>query len=148
MASKNQVAVVNVQDKVMPALFTITSSSATQSVFTATLYPFGYNNTSVTTGFQVPAGSNYQLVDMYITTTPVTDAQTIFYVNGIPQGENLILSTLNANNSARAKITQPLILKPADVFNIQIVTLAAASTTGTYTDILFLHFLQVPADSS
>jgi hypothetical protein len=147
MVSKNQVAVVNVQDKVMPAQFSITSSSASASIFTATLYPFGFNNPSVTSGFQVPAGSNYQLVDMYVTATPVTDGQTIFLVNGIPQGENLVLSTLNANNSARAKITQPLILKPADVFNVQIVTLAAASTTGTYTDTLFLHFLQVPAEA-
>ncbi|MGC8580448.1 MAG: hypothetical protein ACP5MB_10395, partial [bacterium] len=96
------------------------------------------------TQFQVPAGSKYQLVDMYVSGAPAVDGQVIFYLNGIPQGENLILSTLNTANSGRAHITQPLVLGPSDVIQVSMVTLAANGSTAA-TDTLFLHFLQVPA---
>jgi len=142
MANSGQTAVVALQDKIIPAQFTYAQSAAVNTIYTTTLYPYGFNNPTTTQSFQVPAGSTYQLVDMYVTATPAVDAQVVFQLNGVAQGENLILSTMVASNSARAKMSQPLVLKPSDVFTVQVCTTNTA--TVTLTENLFLHFLQVP----
>ena len=108
------------------------------------MYPFGFQNPATSTNFQVPSGSNYQLSDIYISASPTVDGQVIFSLNGVTQGENLILSTLVSSNSSRVRMTQPLVLKPSDVFTVQVITTAANSTTAV-TETFFLHFLQVPS---
>jgi hypothetical protein len=143
--NSGQVVVAAVQDKVVPVTFTIGASQATNYVATGTLYPYGLNNTSSGTQFQTPAGSKYQLVDMYVSGAPSVDGQLIFNLNGLPQGENLILSTLNTSNSGRTHITQPLVLSPSDVIQVSMVTSEANSATTSVTETLYLHFLQVPA---
>lgn len=145
MASQAQTGVIAVQDKVFPVTFSVTASAATNTTFTGTIYPFGLNNPNSGTSFQVPASSNYQLVDLYNSSTPTPDYQLIFNLNGIQQGENLIGSTLTATNSARARISQPLVLKASDVLTVQIITTAANALTTAVSLTLYLHFLQVPA---
>jgi hypothetical protein len=145
MATSGQVVVVAVQDKVFPVQFTFAGTASAGTIATGTIYPYGFNNPSTSTSYQIPAGSKYQLVDMYVSASPAVDAQLIFNLNGIPQGENLILSTMISSNSGRAKLTQPLVLNASDVFNVQVVTLAVSTYTVASTDTLFLHFLQVPA---
>lgn len=140
-----QTAVVSLQDKIFPVQFTFAGSAASGTVVTGTVYPFGLNNPSTSTSFQIPQGSKYQLVDMYVASTPQVDGQIIFNLNGVPQGENFILSTIVASNSARARIMQPLVLNPGDVFTVQLVSNAANSLTTSNTDTLYLGFVQVPA---
>lgn len=145
MAQSGQNTIVAVQDKVIPASFSCTASTAAGAIYNATLYPFGYNNPTTTTSFQVPAGSHYQLADLYVSTAPSIDGQLVFQLNGFPQGENFVLSTLVAGNSARVKPTQPLVLKAGDVITVQLCTTTSNSTTNAVTDVVYLHFLQVPA---
>ncbi len=145
MVNSAQTAIVALQDKIVPATFSIAGSAASGTIVTATLYPFGLQNPATSTNFQVPAGSNYQLSDMYVPSTPAVDGQLIFQLNGVTQGENLVLSTMVSSNSARARLSQPLVLKPSDVLTVQIVTAAANSSTAAATDTLYLHFLQIPA---
>ncbi len=144
-ANTGQVVIAAIQDKIIPVEFSIAGSAPAGTIVTGTMYAYGLNNSATGTQFQVPAGSKYQLADMYVSGAPAVDGQVIFNLNGIPQGENLILSTLNTANSGRAHITQPLVLGPSDVIQVSIVTLAANSSTTAVTDTLFLHFLQVPA---
>jgi hypothetical protein len=110
-----------------------------------TLYPFGFNNPTTATTFQVPAGSRYQLVDIYVSGTPSVDGQLVVQLNGITQGENLILSTVNAQVSGRVKITQGLVLDPTVTLSVQLQTNAANSATTAVTDTCYFHFIQVPA---
>lgn len=140
-----QAAVTALQDKVFPTAFTFAQSAASGTIVNGTMYPYGLQNPATATQFQVPQGSKYQLVDVYMSTSPAPDGQLIFNLNGVPQGENLILSTLNASNSARAKITQPLTLEAGDIITVQVVSSAAASTTATTTETVYLHFVQVPS---
>jgi hypothetical protein len=143
--NSGQVVVAAVQDKVIPVQFTIGASQASSYIATGTLYAYGLNNTSSGTSFQTPSGSKYQLVDMYVSGSPSVDGQVLFNLNGLPQGENLILSTLNTSNSGRTHITQPLVLNPGDVIQVSMVTSEANSATTSVTETLYLHFLQVPA---
>jgi hypothetical protein len=138
-----QAAITALQDKVFPTQFTFAASAAVGTIVNGTMYPYGLQNPANTTQFQVPQGSKYQLVDLYLSSSPGIDGQIIFNLNGVPQGENLILSTLVASNSARAKITQPLTLEPGDIITVQVVS--SASSTATLTDTLYMHFVQVPA---
>jgi hypothetical protein len=140
-----QTAIVATQDKVFPSTFTVAGSAAANTTYTCTMYPFGLQNPSTSTNFQVPSGSNYQLSDIYISSTPSIDCQIIFSLNGVTQGENLILSTLVASNSSRVRMTQPLLLHPSDVFTVQVITAAANTLTTTVAETFYLHFLQVPA---
>lgn len=142
--TSGQTAVVAMQDKIFPAQFTVAGSAATGAIYTATLYPFGFQNPATSTSFQVPAGSTYQLVDLYVTAAPSVDAQIIFQLNGVAQGQNFILSTVVAGNSGRAKMTQPLVIRPSDVFTVQVVTTAANTLTTSVTETCYLQFLQVP----
>jgi hypothetical protein len=141
-----QNTIVAVQDKVIPAQisFSTSTTTASGSLVNLTMYPYGFNNPTTTTSFQVPAGSHYQLADVYVSSTPAVDGQLVFQLNGIPQGENFILSTLVASNSARVKPTQPLVLKAGDVITAQLSTTASAGTSSIV-DTVYLHFLQVPA---
>ena len=72
-----QVAVTGVQDKVIPVLFSITASAGAGSVVNGTMYPFGLQNPTTVTTFQVPAGSKYQLVDAYVSGSPSIDAHSV-----------------------------------------------------------------------
>lgn len=145
MATPNvtQVGITALQDRVIPCQFSVTGSAASGSIVNGTIYPYGLNSPINTTSFQIPAGNQYQLVDAYVSSATTPDFQLIFTLNGVIQGENYIGSTLVASNSARAKVTQPLILNPSDVFAIQIVTLAANGTAAV-TITLYLQFLLVP----
>jgi hypothetical protein len=143
-AGFGQVVVAATQDKIIPVQFSIAASAPAGTIVPGTIYAYGLNNNPTGSSFLVPAGSKYQLVDMYVSGSPAVDAQTIFSLNGLPQGENLVLSTINAQVSGRAKITQPLVLGASDVLSISIVTVAANGSTAA-TETLFLHFLQVPA---
>jgi hypothetical protein len=145
MYPTGQTAVVATQDKVFPAQFTVAGSAATNSTYTCTLYPFGFQNPATSTNFQVPSGSNYQLSDIYTSVSPSIDGQIIFSLNGVTQGENLILSTLLSSSSSRVRMTQPLLLHPSDVFTVQVITTAANTLTTAVTETFYLHFLQVPA---
>ncbi len=138
-----QTAVTALQDKVFPTQLTFAASTAVGTIVNGTMYPYGLQNPANTTQFQVPQGSKYQLVDMYLSSAPAIDGQIIFNLNGVPQGENLILSTMVTANSARAKITQPLSLEPGDIITIQVVS--STSSTATLTDTLYMHFVQIPA---
>lgn len=140
----SQVAITALQDRIMPTTFAIAASAAINTTVAGTIYPYGQDVSTTATSFQVPAGSSYQLVDAFISGNAAIDAQLIFYLNGVKQGENFILSTMNAQNNARVRLTQPLILKAGDVFQVSINT-SAANGTLAQTDTLYLHFLQVPA---
>jgi hypothetical protein len=144
MTSPAQVMITGVQDKVIPVTFSISGSTAAYTVVNGTMYPFGFNNPTTATTFQVPAGSKYQLVDVYVSGSPTVDGQLVLQINGITQGENLILSTLNSTNNARVKITQGMVLEPTVTLTVQVCTLAS-SPTSTSTDTVYLHFIQVPA---
>jgi hypothetical protein len=139
-----QVSITGMQDKIVPCNFAIATSAAAGSLLNGTMYPFGLQNPTSVTTFQVPAGSKYQLVDMYTSGTPSVDGQLVVQLNGITQGENLILSTMNAQANSRAKITQGLVLDPTVTLTVQLVTIAANGTAAA-TDSLYLHFVQVPA---
>ncbi len=145
ISGRGQVVIAAVQDKIVPVKFALAASAAEGTIAQGTMYAYGLNNNATGTQFQVPAGSNYQLVDMYVSGTPAVDAQLIFNLNGLPQGENMILSTMNTTASGeRAKITQPLVLSAGDVIAVSVVTIDVGATAAS-TDTLFLHFLQVPA---
>lgn len=140
-----QVAVTGMQDKIVPSVFSIAGSAASGALVNGTMYPFGLQNPTSVTTFQVPAGSKYQLVDMYTSGTPSIDGQLVIQLNGITQGENLILSTMNAQANSRAKITQGLVLDPTVTLTVQLVTTAANASTVAVAESLYLHFVQVPA---
>jgi hypothetical protein len=140
-----QTSVTGSQDRVVPITFSIPASQASGYLTNGTLYPFGFNNPTTATTFQVPAGSRYQLVDIYVSGTPSVDGQLVVQLNGITQGENLILSTVNAQVSGRVKITQGLVLDPTVTLSVQLQTNAANSATTAVTDTCYFHFIQVPA---
>jgi hypothetical protein len=137
-----QVGVQTLQDRVMPVTVSFSASTAAYTSVTGTLYPYGFNNAS-TSSFQIPSGNQYQLVDIYASSSPTPDYQVIFNLNGVVQGENFIGSTLVSSNSARAKVTQPLILNPSDVFQVSVANLAT-SPSGTTVITFYLQFLLVP----
>jgi hypothetical protein len=138
-----QTAITAPQDKPFIVQFTFAGSAASGTTVTGTMYPYGYQNPSQTT-FQVPAGSGYQLFDTYVNGTPQVDGQLIFTVNGVVQGENLTISSLNSQVSGRVKPSQQLLLRPMDTFSVQLISLAANTLTTSNTDTVVLHFIQVP----
>lgn len=138
-----QTAITGPQDKPFVTTFVFGGSAAAGTTVTGTMYPYGYQNPSQTT-FQVPAGSGYQLYDVYMSGTPQVDGQIIFTVNGVVQGENLVLSTLNVNNQGRVKPSQQLLLRPMDTFSVQVISLAANTLTTSNTDTVTFHFIQIP----
>lgn len=139
-----QTAVVAVQDKSFITQFTVPASQAAGYVAPCTFYPFGYNKSS-TTSFTVPSGSDYQLVNVGTSATPSVDGQIILNLNGIDQGENFVLSQVVTANSAKMNVTQPIILTQGDVFEVNVITLAANSSTNAITETFVMQFLQVPA---
>ena len=144
MSNAAQVAVTGVQDKIIPVLFSFSGSATAGTVVNGTMYPFGLQNPTSVTTFQIPAGSKYQLVDMYTSGSPGVDGQLIISLNGVVQGENMILSTMDSQNNARAKITQGLVLDPTVTLTVQLVS-TEDNGTATTVDTLFMHYVQVPA---
>lgn len=138
-----QTQVVATQDKVFYTTFAFTASAPVGTIVSGTMYPYGYDDSTTSTAYQVPSGSVLNLVDVFITSAQTPDGQLIFKINGVKQGENFVISGLNATNSGRTKLSQPLVLRPGDVFVVQEVNTVANSTTAA-TVAVNLHFLQVP----
>jgi hypothetical protein len=139
-----QTAVVAIQDKSFIVTFSVPASQAAGYVAPCTLYPYGYNKSSYSS-FTVPAGSNYQLVNMGISSTPTVDGQVLINLNGIDQGENFVLSQMVTSNSAKFNVTQPIVFTQGDVLEVSVVTLAENTATASVTETFTMQFLQVPA---
>jgi len=110
--------------------FSITGSASAGTQFTGTLYPNGFQNAAQAT-YLVPAGRALHIGDVSISATPSVDAQLIFKINGVTQGENFLLSQIVSGNSARVKPTQSLVLNPGDVLEVDIITIEANGSTAT-----------------
>ena len=138
-----QTAITASQDKTFVTTFTFSGGAAPGTTISGVMYPYGYQNPSQST-FQVPAGSGYQLYDVYVTGTPQVDGQLIFTVNGVVQGENLIISTTNVSNQGRVKPSAQILLRAMDTFSVQLISTLTNTLTTSNTDTVYLHFLQVP----
>ena len=131
-------------DWVCLAQFSVTGSAASGTQFTGTLYPNGFQNASQTP-YIVPAGRVLHIGDMAVSGTVTTDAQIIFVVDGVTQGENFFLSDIVSSNSARMKPTQALVLGPADSLAVSIILVAANPNTTAYTQNLKIAGVLLPA---
>jgi hypothetical protein len=143
VTTHQQVAVTAPQDKPIITQFTWAGSATSGTTVSGTMYPYGFQNPSQTT-FQIPAGSGYQLYDIYISGTLQIDGQLIFTVNGVPQGQNFLVSSTNVSNNGRPRPSQQLLLKPMDTISVQMISIAANTLTTSNTDTVVLHFIQVP----
>jgi len=116
-------------DLVILATFTIAGSAAASTQYTGTLYPNGFQNASQTP-YIVPAGRTLHVGDVTVSGTVSVDAQLIFTINGVTQGENFHLSDIVSSNNARVRPTQAIVLGPTDSLSVGLITLAANGSTS------------------
>lgn len=131
-------------DWVCLAQFTIAGSAASSSQYTGTLYPNGFQNASQTP-YIVPAGRTLHIGDMTVSATPSVDAQLIFTVNGVTQGEQFFLSDIVSSNSARVRPTQAIVLGPTDSLSVGLITVAANGSTSAVTQNVKIVGVLLPA---
>ena len=139
-----QVGQIGTGDKMFLVEFPIAASLAANTTLTGTIYPYGIDDGTTFTAFQVPSGIRYSMVDLYVNAAPQTDGQLAFYLNGNKQGENFFLSSIVVGNTSRSKPSQPIILEEGATFTVKLTTLTTAPATA-YTQNLILHFLATPA---
>ena len=139
-----QVGQIGTGDKFFLVEFSVSASMAANTTVTGTMYPYGIDDGTTFTAFQVPSGIRYSLVDLYVNSTPSTDGQLAFYLNGNKQGENFFLSSIVVGNTSRSKPSQPIILEEGATFTVKLTSLVEAPSTA-YTQNLILHFLATPA---
>ncbi len=139
-----QVGQIGTGDRIFLVQFSVPASAAAGTTLTGTIFPYGYDDGSNFTAFQVPAGIRYSMVDLYVNAAPQTDGQLAFYLNGVKQGENFVLSSIVVGNTSRSKPSQPIILTEGATFTVKLTLLAAAPSTA-YTQNLLLHFIATPA---
>lgn len=139
-----QVGQIGTGDKLFLINFSITASAAANTTFTGTIYPYGLSDGTTFTAFQIPSGIRYSLVDLGVSSSPSTDGQLEFYLNGNKQGENFFLSTIVYGNTAKSKPSQPIILSEGATFTVKLTLLVAAGSTA-YTQNLICHFIATPA---
>lgn len=139
-----QVGQIGTGDKFFLVSFSVTASMAANTTLTGTMYPYGIDDGTTFTAFQIPSGIRYSLVDLYVNSTPSTDGQLSFYLNGNKQGENFFLSSIVVGNTSRSKPSQPIVLEMGATFTVKFTSLVEAPTTA-YTQNLILHFLATPA---
>jgi len=139
-----QVGQIGTGDKIFQVSFSVTASAAALTTFTGNIYPYGIDDGTNFTAFQVPSGIKYSMVDLYVNTAPTTDGQLSFYLNGNKQGENFFLSSIVVGNTSRSKPSQPIILAEGATFTVKL-TLNAAAPSTAYSQSLILHFLATPA---
>jgi len=139
-----QVGQIGTGDKIFLVDFSVPASAASGTTLTGSIYPYGIDDGTNFTAFQVPSGIKYSLVDLYVNATPTTDGQLSFYLNGNKQGENFFLSSIVVGNTSRSKPSQPIILAEGATFTVKL-TLSVAGPTSAYTQNVILHFLATPA---
>jgi len=139
-----QVGQIGTGDKIFLVTFNVPASASAGTTLTGNIYPYGIDDGTNFTAFQVPSGIKYSLVDMYVNSTPTTDGQLSFYLNGNKQGENFFLSSIVVGNTSRSKPSQPIILAEGATFTVKL-TLNATAPTTAYTQNVILHFLATPA---
>lgn len=139
-----QVGQIGTGDKFFLVTFAVSASQASLTTLTGTIYPYGIADGTTFTAFQTPSGIQYNMVDLYVNSTPLTDGQLDFYLNGNKQGENFFLSSIINGNLGRSKPSQPIILKEGSTFTIKFTNMVAVTSTAAYTENLILHFLAVP----
>ena len=139
-----QVGQIGTGDKIFLVAFSVPASAASGTTLTGSLYPYGIDDGTNFTAFQVPSGIKYSMVDLYVNSAPQTDGQLSFYLNGNKQGENFFLSSIVVGNTSRSKPSQPIILAEGATFTVKL-TLNAAAPSTAYTQNVILHFLATPA---
>jgi hypothetical protein len=139
-----QVGQIGVGDKMFLVSFAVTASMASNTTLTGTIYPYGIDDGTTFTAFQIPSGIKYSMVDLYVNSSPTTDGQLAFYLNGNKQGENFFLSSIVVGNTSRSKPSQPIVLEQGATFTVKFTSLVAGPTAA-YTQNLILHFLATPA---
>ena len=139
-----QVGILGTGDRVFLVSFTVTASAAASAIFTGTIYPYGIDDGTTFTAFQIPTGVIYHLVDITVSSSPTTEGQLTFYVNGNKQGENFFLADLVSTNSARVKPQLPITLAAGATFTVKL-TLLVAGPTNQYLQYLKVYFVATPA---
>jgi hypothetical protein len=141
-----QVGNLGTGDRVFYTTFALAGSTAANTPQTGTIYPYGIDDGTTFQAFQIPTGVRYNLIDIVVSSTPTTDGQLTFYVNGNKQGENFFIADLVSANNARMRPSQPIVAAAGSTLTVKL-SLTATSPTANTTQTLKMHFLVVPDTS-